>query len=164
MRRRPSRLTSFSPCLEGEVSARRNSCEVRVGRLVEIAVPRGYASIEDVADMERMIAQAFRSTPADQRLVLVADWRGCQLYRPEVAEAVLHMMAAVNHRLERSGVLCHPERATSVLQALRLAHDTRHPDRRVFRDPTDLQEWLGELLSAEEQRRLSDFLASGDVQ
>jgi hypothetical protein len=40
----------------------------------------------------------------------------------------------------------------------RVIRNSNHPDRRVFREPEALLQWLGEVLDVQEQARLAQFV------
>lgn len=55
-----------------------NSCELRVGRLLEIRLVKGYETVEDVEHMISMIRANVGKLPEDVRHVTIADWRRVQ--------------------------------------------------------------------------------------
>jgi hypothetical protein len=56
-----------------------NTCEFVEGRLLEIRVARGYRSVDDVAEMIRMIGENVARLPAGDRFCIAADWRAVQV-------------------------------------------------------------------------------------
>jgi hypothetical protein len=48
------------------------------------------------------------------------------------------------------------------MQVVRLVSEAQLKVRRIFTSPNDLSEWLREVTTAEEQARLTLFLARGD--
>jgi hypothetical protein len=135
-----------------------NSCAVRVGRLMEIKVDRGYNSAEDVDQMIGFIREALSTLPASQQVVVAADWRGTTLMSPAAAERAHVMLTTVNDRIERSGILASPNSPVAVLQFVRLVRESHHPSRRIVYQPSELEAWLGPVLTPAEADRLAMFL------
>ena len=131
-----------------------NKCQIVVGRLLEIDVCGGYNSVDDVDAMIRMIGEQFKRVAAPIRIVIAADWRMCTLFKPEVAERAVQMLASVNPRVERSAILHSANQSTSVLQVMRLAREAHFTARRVFTDPFEMENWLTEVLSEAEAERV----------
>jgi hypothetical protein len=136
-----------------------NSCEVRVGRLMEIRIDRGFHSIDDVEDMRGNIARAFESVGPNVNVVIVADWRRTRLMAGDAADAFGKMIGSFNERIERSGIVSSPNSPTTVLQFLRVIRESKHPNRRLFDQPVELMTYLNALLTPEESERLEQFLA-----
>lgn len=135
-----------------------NTCEVRVGRLMEINVAMGYRNAGDVADMISMIGGALGKLPPTTNVVIAADWRQCQLMDPAAAEKALVMLTTDNARIERSGILTTNDSPVAVMQFLRLVLQSKHPNRRIFHDAREMAAWLSEPLSIDERARLHQFL------
>jgi hypothetical protein len=131
-----------------------NTCQIVVGRLLEIDVRSGYGSVEDVDAMIRMIGEQFERVAKPIRIVIGADWRMCTLFKPEVAARAIQMLAGVNPRVERSAILHSPNQSTSVLQVMRLAREAQFSARRVFTDPLEMEKWLTEVLTEAEAQRV----------
>jgi hypothetical protein len=136
----------------------RNSCRIVVGRLLEIEVRDGYRTVADIDELAQKLTATIASVPLTVRPVIVADWRSCNVLTPPVAEAAVTMMSSVNARIERSALLHAADASTSVFQLMRLVKETSVPYRRMFTEPSQLQLWLGEILSDEENERLRAFL------
>jgi hypothetical protein len=136
-----------------------NTCEVRVGRLMEIRVDRGFQSIADVEEMRGNITRAFATIAPDVNVVIAADWRRTRLMDGDAADAFGKMIGFFNARIERSGILSSPESPTTVLQFLRVVRESKHPNRRLFDRLSDLTAYLDDLLTPEEKERLAIFLA-----
>jgi hypothetical protein len=136
----------------------RNSCSVRVGRLMEIDVAAGYRTVEDVDTMMGWIAGEMARVPPSARVVIAADWRGCTLFTPAVADRAHDMLTRTNPRLERSAILHRTDSATSVLQVMRLVREASFESRKVFTDPWQMEQWLGEVLGPPERASLSKLL------
>lgn len=136
-----------------------NSCEVRVGRLMEIRIDRGFHSIDDVEDMRRNIARAFESVGPGVNVVVVADWRRTRLMAGDAADAFGKMIGSFNERIERSGIVSSPNSPITVLQFLRVVRESKHPNRRLFDQAGELTTYLNAVLTPEESERLAQFLA-----
>jgi hypothetical protein len=140
----------------GDVSS--NTVAIRVGRLMEISVTEGFRSVEDVERQRARITAALETIAEDQLVVIVADWRKCQLMSQPAADAMGRMIGDFNARIERSGILGSPTSPSAVLQFLRVVRDSRHPARRVYEDRASMLTWLGECLTDAERERLIDFI------
>src|SRR5262245_43770365 len=131
---------------------------IRVGRMMEICVRDGFRSVEDVETQRALITKAMGTIPADQSVVIAADWRQCQLMTQPAANALGPMIASFNARIQRSAVIAPSTAPVAVLQFLRVVRETRHPARRVFEDRRAMLAYLGEVLTPEERARLEQFL------
>src|SRR5688572_24595125 len=136
-----------------------NSCEVRVGRLLEVRTDRGYHALSDVEAMQQRLMGAFERIPRGQRAVIAADWRRANLMDGEAAQGASVMIASFNDRVERSAILVSSDSPVAVLQFHHLARETHHPHRRVFHFEDQMATWLAELLTPDERKRLAEFLA-----
>lgn len=136
-----------------------NTCEVHVGRLLEIRVSKGYHTPEDVdAMMEAMRACVQQLSHAKH--VTVADWRACKLMSAAACERATQMFLASNPTTERAAILCSEQSPTAVWQFLRLVSTGDNPNRRLSKSVAEVVEWLGEVLTPEERARLEAFLAT----
>jgi hypothetical protein len=138
--------------------ASRNTCRIVEGRLMEIDVAAGYERVADVDEMIANIRATTASVPEPTKLVIAADWRHCKLFSEDVAERAVQMLVGTSARVERSAILHRADQPTSVLQVFRLVKEAQQTHRRLFTDPVELQEWLGEVLGEAERERLSAFL------
>lgn len=134
-----------------------NTCEIRVGRLLEIRV-EAYRTVADVEAMMRSIGGRILTLPLGQRPVIAADWRPVTIFSQDVAEIATTMLTTFNPRVERSGILIGQGHPTTLLQTMRIVRDACHPMRRVFDSPDEMKAWLGEVLSPAELARLEEFL------
>jgi hypothetical protein len=134
-----------------------NTCETRVGRLLEIRVGAGY---DTVADVDAMIAQIAREVAhiAPKKVVIAADWRPIKLMSAQAAGRALDMLTTGNPAIERSAILVSDRSPTAVMQFFRLVRESHNENRRLFSDPSDLAAWLDEVLAPEEAARLHVFL------
>ena len=137
-----------------------NTVVIEVGRLMEIRVRDGFRSVDDVEAQRDAITRALATIPKDQRVVIVADWRLCQLMSQPAANALGPMIGSFNARIERSAILGSSTSPVAVLQFLRVVRETRHPARRVFEERKGLLAYLNECLSPPERERLAQFLPS----
>jgi|CZKU01.1.fsa_nt_gi hypothetical protein len=64
--------------------------------------------------------------------------------------------------LLRSSNLVRADMPAALMQVMRLVSEAQLKVRRIFTSPHDLSEWLREVTTAEEQARLTLFLARGD--
>lgn len=128
----------------------------QVGRLVEARLST-LRSVDEVARFEVAMREAFDRVRGGHAIVC-ADWRGANIFAPEVADRLVELLARGNPRLERSAVLLGKEQAAFALQVERVVREAKNSARRTFRDVDGVIEWLGELLSVEERRRLVEFL------
>jgi hypothetical protein len=138
----------------------RNTCELRVGRLLEIRVAKGYKTPDDVEEMIRMIGEQIGRLPADVKHVTIADWRRCQVMSEAACERATHMFTKTNPRTERSAILCDDASPTAILQFLRLVTTGNNRERRLFRRGDELLAWLSEVLDDKERARLEEFLSA----
>src|SRR6201999_2908541 len=58
-------------------SGLRNTCELHVGRLIEIRVEAGYRDLADITDIHAEIRRLSALVPSSRQLVLAIDWRKC---------------------------------------------------------------------------------------
>ena len=136
----------------------KNTCRIVEGRLLEIDVAAGYNHVAEIDEMTAMIKAAVTATPEPTRLVIAADWRHCKLFSEEVSARAVQMLIATSVRVERSAILHRADQPTSVLQVFRLVKEAQKPHRRLFTDPVEMQEWLGEILNDAERARLHQFV------
>jgi hypothetical protein len=125
---------------------------------MEICVREGFRSVEDVEAQRAAITKALATIPADQKVVIAADWRLCQLMAQPAANALGPMIGSFNARIERSAILGSSTSPVAVLQFLRVVRETRHPARRVFEERRPMLAYLGECLTPEERERLAQFI------
>src|SRR5262245_41123570 len=125
---------------------------------MEITVPEGFRSVEDVDKQRERITAALDTIPKDQLVVIAADWRRCRLMSQPAASAMGVMIAHFNARIERSGILGSPTSPVAVLQFLRVVRESRHPARRVYEESASMLAWLSECLTDVERERLIEFI------
>lgn len=138
----------------------RNTCELNVGRLLEIRVAAGYGTVNDVDQMIRMMQARVATLPPEVRHITVADWRRCKVMSAAPAARAIEMLRRANPRTERSTILYSEKSPTAVMQYLRLVQEAENDARRIFRDADELLAWVAEVLSPEELTRAKEFLGS----
>lgn len=136
----------------------RNTCELTVGKLLEIRVDAGYQVPADVDAMVGLIAHVLGSLPAHQRIIIAADWRRCSVFAPSTADRAISMLTRNNPRLLRSGILIRPDSPTALMQVMRLVSDAQSPDRRVVTSIEAMISWLSPVTTPKELARLKVFL------
>jgi 3-oxoacyl-ACP reductase-like protein len=135
-----------------------NTCEFKVGRLMEIRVAAGYRSVADVDAMIRMIGERVSGLAPEAKYVIAADWRNVTVMSPETATRVRAMLSKSNARAERSSILTLAVQSTANLQVQRLVREAENDNRRHFVSARGQHDWLSQVLTAEESVRLSAFL------
>lgn len=129
-----------------------------VGRLVEVRI----ASPVRDDEMATIAAQTFSVIGSIQgHFVAVMDLRQARLFSQQVADSFIHILTDNNPLLERSAFLIGGESAVFSLQVERAIVTARKSVRRAFRDPADLETWVGETLNTVEKERLHQFLEEG---
>jgi hypothetical protein len=136
----------------------RNTCELNVGKLLEVRVDAGYQTPADVDVMIGLIAQVLGSLPAHERIIIAADWRRCNVFGPGTADRALAMLTKHNPRLLRSGILIRPDSPATLIQVMRLVDEARSPERRVVTSFEAMISWLMPVTTPKELTRLKVFL------
>jgi len=125
-----------------------------VGRLVEVRVasPLALDEVQQlVGELQAIIKRLARN------YVGVVDLLQAEVFPVPVAETLIKLLSGVAPQLDRTAFLIR-DSAVFALQVERVIRNSNHPDRRVFREPGALQEWLGEVLDVQEQARLAQFV------
>jgi hypothetical protein len=136
-----------------------NTCEMNVGRLMEIRVADGYRCVSDVDQMVAMIRACIGRLKLDEKFVIAADWRWVGVMSPETAMRAREMLASSNPRVIRSAILTAREQSTANLQVVRLVREAENAERRHFTDPEAMRVWLAEVLTTDELARVKALLA-----
>lgn len=125
-----------------------------VGRLVEAR----FASPLDLDEVKQFVAEhrAIINRLA-RKYVGVVDLLQADVFPVPVAQGLIQLLSGVAPQVERTALLIR-DSALFALQVERVIRSSNHPDRRVFRDPEALKEYLGEVLDAPEQARLAQFV------
>ena len=106
------------------------------------------------------VREALSHLPPGKRQVVAADWRACSLMSEEAAERALFRLTQANANMDRSIALASAASPVAVLQFLRICRSSDAAgNRRLFTDPQQAFEWLGEVLTDDERHRLRAFLA-----
>lgn len=133
--------------------------ENRVGNLVELRVASPFSE-KEIAQLIQTHLEVLRGTSVPYTIVV--DMRGAQVFPASITERFIGLMSVVNPDLLRSAVLVN-ESAILGLQAERAIAESGNPNRRAFRDPEALRDWMAEVLSTEELFRLRGFLIEGEM-
>ncbi len=125
-----------------------------VGRLVEarFASPLALEEVTQFVAEHRAIINRLA-----RKYVGVVDLLQADVFPVPVAQGLIQLLSGVAPQLERTALLIR-DSAVFALQVERVIRNSNHPDRRVFRDPEALKEYLGEVLDAPEQARLAQFV------
>lgn len=141
-----------------------NTYRIVVGRLLEVRITENIRTVADVDAWFDGVRAALTHLPPGKRQVVAADWRACALMSDEAAERALFRLKQANANMDRSAALASPASPVAVLQFLRLCRSSDATgNRRLFTDPQEMTEWLGEVLTDVERHRLSTFLANQDA-
>jgi hypothetical protein len=141
-----------------------NTYRIVVGRLLEVRILGSIRTLADVDAWFDGVRGALAQLPPGQRQVVAADWRACPLMSEEAAERALFRLKQTNANMDRSAALASPASPVAILQFLRLCRSSdASGNRRLFTDTQEMSQWLGEVLTHAEQRRLHSFLAEDDT-
>lgn len=125
-----------------------------VGRLVEVR----FASPLTLEEVRQFIGEHHAIIKKlARKYVGVVDLLQADVLPVPVAETLIQLLSGVAPQVERTAFLIR-DSALFALQVERVIRNSNHPDRRVFREPEALQEWLGEVLDVQEQARLAQFV------
>jgi hypothetical protein len=137
-----------------------NTYGIVIGRLLEVRISESMRTRADVDGWFDGVRAALTHLPPGKRQVVVADWRACSLMSDEAAERALFRLKQANSNMDRSAALATATSPIAVLQFLRLCRSSDATgNRRLFTDPQELSEWLGDVLTGAERERLQTFLA-----
>ena len=129
------------------------SIQCRVGGLVEIRI-WSPVSLEEVEPWSREHDAVIHGIPGPY--VCFVDLADATVFPPDVVDGYVATMKN-EPRLRRTATLL-AESPTLGLQIQRMIREANHPERRSFRDPDALEDWLGEVLSPAEKARLKLLL------
>ena len=136
-----------------------NTCDIHVGRLMEIRVDDGYRSVRDVDRMIVMMQAHMSAMTPGQKYVIAADWRNVRMMAPETAARAREMLARSNPRVIRSAILSSPDQSLANLQVVRLIREAESTSRRHFINVDEQYLWLADVLTEPERARLAEFLS-----
>ena len=125
-----------------------------VGRLVEvrIASPLTLDEVKQFTSEHHAIINKLA-----RKYVGVVDLLQADVFPVPVAETLIQLLSTLAPQVERTAFLIR-ESALFALQVERVIRNSSNPNRRVFREPEALKEWLGEILDPLEQGRLAQFV------
>ncbi len=125
------------------------------GRLVEVRV-KPPLTLDEV----RQFVEEHKATVSriPDRYVGVVDLHRADVFQADVAAALIQLLSRMADRVERTAFLI-GESAVFALQIERVIRNAASPNRKSFREPGPLKEWLGEVLTDGERTRLDAFLA-----
>lgn len=124
------------------------------GRLVEVRVATPL-TLEEVQQFVREHQTVAHRIP--EKYVGVVDLLHADVFPADVAQRLIQLLSAMADRVERSAFLI-GESAVLALQVERVIRNAANPNRRAFRDPQQLRQWLEEILTRTERNRLAEFL------
>jgi predicted metal-dependent hydrolase len=124
------------------------------GRLVEVSV-KPPLTLDEIKQFVQEHKATISRIP--DRYVGVVDLHRVNVFPPEVANALIQLLSQMADRVERTAFLI-GESAVFALQIERVIRDAANPNRKSFREPGPLKEWLGEVLNEGERFRLDGFL------
>ena len=127
------------------------------GRLVEVRVAPPL-SLEEIEQFVREHRQVIGEIP--ERYVGVVDLQHANVFPPEVTDRLIQLLSVMGDRVERSAFLIGAS-AVLALQIERVIRTAANPNRRAFRDPGELCDWLGEILTPRERARLAQVFGAG---
>ena len=125
-----------------------------VGRLVEVrfASPLTLDEVRQfIGEFQGIIKKLAR------KYIGVVDLLQADVFPVPVAETLIQLLSGVAPQVERTAILIR-DSAVFALQVERVLRNSNNPNRRVFREPEALREWLGEVLDVQEQARLKQFV------
>jgi hypothetical protein len=130
------------------------SVENHVGRLIELRMTSPM-TLEDLAGAHEQLS---RVMAAHAGLVVgCTDLLGARVFSQPMTERLAALIRQESPRVERNAMFV-GESAVFSMQTERIIRDAGFPNRRAFRAAPDISAWLGEVLDADERRRLTDFL------
>ena len=125
------------------------------GRLIEVRV-KPPLTLDEVKQF--VVEHKAMVSRIPDRYVGVVDLHRANVFPPEIADALVQLLSQMANRVERTAFLI-GKSAVFALQIERVIRQAANPNRKSFREPGPLKEWLGEVLNADERFRLDGFLA-----
>jgi hypothetical protein len=129
------------------------SIERRVGKLVEIRI-WSPVTLEETAPWGE--AHDALVSKIDGPYVCLVDLIDATVFPQDVVEGYVKTMKN-EPNLVRTGTILNKS-PTFGMQIQRMIREADNPNRRAFRDPSELYEWLAEVLDAKERVRLREIL------
>ena len=131
------------------------TAENRVGRLIEVR----YLAAGQLQDHQALNAKVYALLAGmTGRAVFCTDMRKLDVLSDDLADRLAKAYRVANSKVERTAVLVKAKSKISS-QMLHIIDAAGHDYRRLFTEVAAAQEWLSEVLSDDEQRRLSGFVA-----
>jgi hypothetical protein len=131
-----------------------------VGRLVEVRVATPL-SLAEVDKFRQELQATIRKI--QDRYVGAVDLRHANVFSVEVAQGLIALLSGTASLVERTGFLI-GEGAVFSLQIERIIRSSASPNRKAFREPKQLEAFLGEVLTPAERFRLREALAEPSPQ
>jgi len=133
--------------------------ESRVGRLFEIRV-QPPLSLDELRSFHPQITRIHARVVG--QLVGCTDLRNARVFNLDVADKLMSIIRTDGPGIERNVFLV-GESAVFSMQIARVIRAAGIPSRKAFLDPEEGVNWLAEVLSPVELRRLREFVAAGDA-
>ena len=132
------------------------SVDVHDQRIVLVRV-RSLDSVDEANALGRELMAAV--SRARGQLVGTADFRAARIFSPPVTDAMVGILRGENARFDRSAFLVGAG-ATFTLQIERVVREAANPRRRTFRDVTECEAYLGEVLGPAQRSWLHQWFES----
>ena len=136
----------------------KNTIKVTVGRLMEV---RLYClSASDIEEFVPAITKA-RLQAISDGVVAIVDMRPTAAITPEFVDRATQLMQRWNLGVVRVAILLPTKAPSAAAQIGGMLRAANNPNRRLFADAADAAGWLGEVLTASERKRLTEFIGEG---
>jgi hypothetical protein len=130
------------------------------GKLLAIRITMPVTAFE-LADLKIQVMMTLNRQKGSA--ALIADFRAASAFPPDLADTLGAFLKQDIPQIERSAYFVPSEGgAMLTLQVERALREAQSPRRRQFRRRTELQLWLGEVLSGPERAALTAFLDAGE--
>jgi len=133
------------------------SVRVRSDRVVEVNVRR-LVDLDDIEWLNAEVSAALRR--AGSGAVICADYRAASPVPAKIARVWARGMRKANSEILRSGLLVDPANTMFNLQMERIVRCAINPERRLFTDLDELNDWIGGVLSEPEREALGHLFSS----
>lgn len=126
-----------------------------VGRLImsTLASPITVEEVSKLSDLWRHLLVGRK-----ERAIVFGDYRRAKLMDPAARQVIKKFFNDGNPDVERSGILVTADNSLIFQQFAAIVRESRHPSRRLFTDPAELEAWLGEIMTDEERAALKRTL------
>jgi hypothetical protein len=129
-----------------------------VGKLVEVRIQTPISTAEIVEMKAGVVASVQRLRG---EFIGITDLRAATVFPMDLANQITNFMTAASPGLVRSGFII-GDGAVFNMQLDRVLREAGRGRRRAFRARADLEQWLADALTPEEQRRVAAFLDEGE--